>query len=77
MIRENDFFDEDDLGRSSAEEFLEGTLLVSKDEYKEKKLPFVGNLFTGITFADSNQSPNKLGRAIKNSAPRLQSFEHQ
>jgi hypothetical protein len=52
-VRNDDFFDPNGLGRSSAEEIFEGTLLVAKDEHEEKKLLFLGNLFAGIAFAPS------------------------
>ena len=39
-LREDDFFENVD-NRSSAEEILEGTLMVAQKEYEERKLPYI------------------------------------
>lgn len=61
-IRDDDFFDEDIDGRSSAEEILEGVLLTSQKEYEERKLVYLANLYSNIAFdkSISRQIANQL-----------------
>lgn len=51
-LREDDFFENVD-NRSSAEEILEGTLMVAQKEYEERKLPYMANLYANIAFDDT------------------------
>ncbi len=44
LLRGEEFFKQDMLGRSPAEELLEGTLVIGQRSYEEKKLKFLGNL---------------------------------
>jgi hypothetical protein len=46
--RDDGFFDEDSNKRSSAEERLEGVLLKARDQYEEKKLPYLGNFYANV-----------------------------
>lgn len=50
-LRKDDFFDEKINGRSSAEEILEGTLLVAQREYEERKLKYLAKLYANIAFS--------------------------
>lgn len=53
-VRTDDFFS-DVHGRSSAEELFEGVLMKCKDQYQEKKIPYVSKIFEKAAF-DSNIS---------------------
>lgn len=48
--------------RTTAEELLEGVLIKAKDEYEEKKIKFLGNLYGNIAFRKglSKQTCNQL-----------------
>lgn len=48
-LRDDDFFDQIS-DRSTAEEILEGTLLVAQKEYEERKLQYIANLYANIAF---------------------------
>ena len=56
-LREDDFFDEKISGRSSAEEILEGTLLVAQREYEERKLKYLAKLYANIAFSTDITAP--------------------
>lgn len=62
-IRDDDFFDQVS-DRSTAEEILEGTLLVAQKEYEERKLPYVANLYANIAF-DKSISREMADKLIK------------
>lgn len=51
-LRDDDFFNEVN-DRSTAEEILEGTLIVTQKEYEERKLPYIANLYANIAFDKS------------------------
>ena len=51
-LRNDNFFKNIDE-YSSAEEILEGTLLVAQKEYEERKLQYIANLYANIAFDDS------------------------
>ncbi len=49
--RKDGFFNrENQYSRSDADELFEGTLLKSKNEHEEKKIRFIANIFSNITF---------------------------
>ena len=48
--RHDGFFEDGDLGRSSAEEILDGVLQKSKNEHEEKKIRYLGTLYANIAF---------------------------
>nr|WP_068889551.1 hypothetical protein [Pedobacter panaciterrae] len=48
-IRTDDFFD-NSVERSSAEELFEGILLKCKDQYQEKKIPYISKIFEQTIF---------------------------
>lgn len=62
-LRDDDFFDQVN-DRSTAEEILEGTLLVAQKEYEERKLPYIANLYANIAF-DKNISREMADTLIK------------
>jgi hypothetical protein len=47
--RADGFFDEQD-GESAAGELLEGVLLTAADAWENRKVPYIGNLFAGMSF---------------------------
>ena len=49
-LRNDGFFDEDDTGRSNADEICEGVFLSAQKEHEEKKLKYYGNLLANIAF---------------------------
>ena len=49
-VRQDGFFHEGDLGRSSAEEIFDGVLQKSKNEHEEKKIKYLGILYANIAF---------------------------
>lgn len=62
-LRDDDFFDQIS-DRSTAEEILEGTLLVAQKEYEERKLQYIANLYANIAF-DEDISREIADRLIK------------
>ena len=50
MLRNDGFFDEKQAWRSDAEEVAESVLLKVQREPEEKKIPYMGNLFSSIAF---------------------------
>lgn len=62
-LRDDDFFEQVN-DRSTAEEILEGTLLVAQKEYEERKLPYIANLYANIAF-DKNISREMADTLIK------------
>lgn len=50
LIRSDDFFDNSEINRSTAEEILEGVIKSAEKEFEEKKLKFYGNLLANICF---------------------------
>jgi hypothetical protein len=49
-VREDDFFIEQDKGRSKSETILEGTLLKARNEYEEKKIKFYSSFLANLSF---------------------------
>jgi hypothetical protein len=49
-IREDDFFEKKEFGRSSADELLDGILSTSIKEYQEKKLSLLSNFSVNMLF---------------------------
>lgn len=52
-VPRSDSFFQSSSGRSDADEILEGVLLHAANEYEEKKVSFIANLFVTIAFDDS------------------------
>ena len=63
-IRNDGFFESDELNRSAGEEILEGVLRSAQIEYQEKKLPYYGNLLANIAF-DFSVSRDKANLFLK------------
>lgn len=49
-IRQDNFFDFENKEQCPASEIFEGVLMVAKNSYEEKKIEYLGNLFTNIAF---------------------------
>jgi len=56
-LRNDDFFDATD-GRSKAEELFEGVLIKCKNEYQEKKIKFISNIYSNAVFDNNLSSEN-------------------
>lgn len=52
-LRDDDFFENVDNDRSTAEEVYEGILLAAQKEYEEKKIELLGCLFANIAYDSS------------------------
>jgi len=61
-LRSDDFFDVMD-GRSKAEELFEGVLIKCKNEYQEKKIKFISNIYSNAVF-DSNLSAENANQIL-------------
>ena len=55
--RADNFFDNDETDRSSADEIFEGVLLKAKNEHQEKKIRYLGNLFANVAFRSDVSVP--------------------
>lgn len=53
-LRQDGFFDETEIGRSTADEIFEGVLLKCKNEHREKKLPFLCNIAANAPFVNTS-----------------------
>lgn len=51
-LRNDDFFEKKEMGRSDAEEIFEGILLKCKSEHEEKKTKFLSNIFANAAFSN-------------------------
>lgn len=63
-LRDDDFFNEGIDDRSTAEEILEGMLLIAQKEYEEKKLIYLANLYANIAF-DKTINGHMADRLLK------------
>lgn len=68
-LRADGFFDQKNSNRSGAEEVAESVLLKAQREPEEKKIRFMGNLLSNISF-DANISP-ELGHQVIKTAEQL------
>jgi hypothetical protein len=64
-LRSDGFFNEDNTGRSSAEEIAEGVVLAAQRDHEEKKLRAYGNLLGNLAFCP------QFSRAHSNLLTRL------
>ena len=63
-LRNDGFFDKEvSPKRTPAEEILEGTLMAAERSYEERKLPYLGKLYSGIVF-DSSIGPSTANYLI-------------
>lgn len=49
-LRQDDFFEADEINRSKAEELFEGILLKCKSEYEEKKIIYITRIYENVAF---------------------------
>lgn len=63
-LRDDGFFENGIDERSKAEEILEGILIKSRDEYEQKKIKIIANIYANIAFA-SEFSVNQSNCLIK------------
>lgn len=57
-LREDDFFNIDDINRSKAEELFEGILLKCKNELEEQKIKYISNIYKNVAFDERVDSAN-------------------
>jgi hypothetical protein len=58
-VRADGFFDQPSPDRASpAEELFEGVLRTAADEWEQRKVPYVGRIFAGLSF-DESVSPQR------------------
>ncbi len=69
LLRQDNFFDADDINRSKAEELFEGILLKCKNEYEEKKIKYVTRIYENVAF-DTTIKP-ELANQVLNTAQQL------
>lgn len=68
QLRQDDFFVEDEVYRSKAEELFEGILMKCKNEYEEKKIKYISKIYENVAFdntvkaEDANQILNVVQR---------------
>lgn len=48
--RDDDFFDSNGINRSKAEELFEGILIKCKNEFEEKKIAYISNIYKNVAF---------------------------
>ena len=68
-VRQDDFFSKDQTNRSRADEICEGVLIKCKNEYEEKKILYVSNIYKNVAF-DSSVNPDNANQ-ILNSVERF------
>lgn len=56
--RDDDFFNKTCENRSASEELLEGVLSVAKNEYEERKTPYLARLYANILFHEEISRPS-------------------
>lgn len=69
QLRQDNFFEANQLNRSKAEELFEGTLIKCKDEYEEKKIQYITRIYENVAF-DSNIKPEHANQVL-NSVQQL------
>jgi len=62
-LREDGFFDSDEINRSKAEELFEGILIKCKNEFEEKKIKFISNIYKNVAF-DSSVNPDNANQIL-------------
>lgn len=67
-IRNDDFFTLSISGRSTADEIFEGVLQKAKNEHREKKLKYYGNIFIAAAF-DENFTPETINHILTVAGP--------
>lgn len=59
-IRQDSFFDSKENNRSKAEELFEGVLIKCKNEFEEKKIKFLSNIYKNVAFDESMNPENAI-----------------
>lgn len=62
-LREDGFFDFDEINRSKAEELFEGILLKCKNEFEEKKIKYISNIYKNVAF-DTSINPDNANQIL-------------
>ena len=68
-VRQDDFFNSDEINRSKAEELFEGILLKCKNEFEEKKIKYISNIYKNVAF-DNSINPENANQVL-NSAQKF------
>jgi hypothetical protein len=63
VLRQDGFFDSDEINRSKAEELFEGVLMKCKNEFEEKKIKFISNIYKNVAF-DSSVNPDNANQIL-------------
>ena len=58
VLRQDGFFNFDEINRSKAEELFEGILLKCKNEYEEKKIKYISNIYKNVAFDNAINADN-------------------
>lgn len=62
-LRQDNFFDDDTLNRSKANELFEGVIMKCKNEYEERKIQYISNIYTNVIF-NSSIKPNNVNQIL-------------
>lgn len=62
-LRQDGFFNFDDINRSKAEELFEGILSKCKNEFEEKKIKYIANIYKNVAF-DSSVNPDNANQVL-------------
>ena len=62
-LRQDGFFDSNEINRSRAEELFEGILMKCKNEFEEKKIKFISNIYKNVAF-DSSINPDNANQIL-------------
>jgi hypothetical protein len=62
-LRQDGFFDFDEINRSKAEELFEGILLKCKNEFEEKKIKYISNIYKNVAF-DISINPDNANQVL-------------
>ena len=71
-LRNDGFLESDDIDRSKAEELFEGILLKCKNEFEEKKISYIANIYKNVAF-DSSVNPSNANQVLKS----IQQFSYR
>ncbi len=63
VLRQDGFFNFDKINRSKAEELFEGILLKCKNEYEEKKIKYISNIYKNVAF-DNTIYPDNANQIL-------------
>ncbi len=63
ILRQDGFFEPDQINRSKADELFEGILLKCKNEFEEKKIKYISNIYKNVAF-DNTVDPNNANQIL-------------